>query len=176
MKPSPGLWLPFRGPYRPEHTAGDPPLSSHTLKTSRRGKQQQGRGTRGGRARRQPWSHVAGSGEKWTRRNRDEVSVSEGFPSSVLLPQEANTCPPTARQHRHQPCLQVRATPLVSQSATASCGEQLISICVFCFTGSSLAQSKERLTLVGPSWIPGMQAGWGRPRPDNQTWLLSDSL
>ena len=45
----------------------------------------------------------------------------------------------------------------------------------FWFTGSSSAQSRERLTLDGPSWIPGMPAGWERPRPDNHTWRLSDA-
>ena len=87
----------FRKPYRTEHTAGVALSSSPILETNRKRKQQWGQGTRGG----------SDSSEKWTRYSRDAVSVSEGFPSSVLLPQEANARPPAAGQHRHQPGLQV---------------------------------------------------------------------
>ena len=112
--PYQGCVLPFRRPDRPEHTAGIPPFSSHILETNRKRKQQQGPGTRGRHATRQQWS------QSRDRYDRDAVSVSEGLPSSVLLPQEENTCPATARQHRHQPCLQVRDGLSASQLSVES--------------------------------------------------------
>lgn len=102
MKPWQSSWSPFRRSRCPENTAG---VSFHILETNR--KQQRWQKTRGGKERRKPRSEQLDSSENWGC-TRDAVSVSEGLSSSVLLPQEANACRPAARQHRHQPHLQVR--------------------------------------------------------------------
>lgn len=60
-------------------------------------------------------------------------------------------------QHPSQPQLNVESSSSVS-------------VCLW-FTGSTLAQCKERITLAGPSWIPDLLGGWEWPRPDNQTWI-----
>lgn len=127
-KPLPGFCFTFRRPCRPEHTAAVPPLS-HILETNRKRKQQRGQWSRRGRDRKPAWSDGVDSGGEWTWHNRNEVPVSEGFPPSILLPQEANTCPPTARQHRHQPCLRVRASLSVSVCCRSTQSSSPVSLC-----------------------------------------------
>lgn len=166
---SPKFWLHFRKPLR---TTGIPPSSSRIHETN--SKRKQGQRSEREWARRQPWSHDISSTEKPTGSTRDAVSVPERLPSSILLPQETNTCFPTAWQHRHQPGVQVRAALSTSQvSHSFSFREQILWL--FWFTGSTSAQSKERPTQAGPSWIPGTVAGRGQPHPHNLTSLVSGS-